>query len=54
MGCMLRECGGHRGRTADALGINRRTLYRKLLEYGVAKEQPDEEEGDESPQPATA
>jgi DNA-binding NtrC family response regulator len=47
----LRDCGGHRGRTADILGINRRTLYRKLLDYGVAREQPDEEEGDDSPQP---
>jgi DNA-binding NtrC family response regulator len=49
---VLRECGGHRGRTADTLGINRRTLYRKLLEYGVAKDEADEEERDDSPQPA--
>ena len=54
---VLRECGGHRGRTAETLGINRRTLYRKLLEYGVARGEADEEEkgeGDEkddSPQP---
>jgi DNA-binding NtrC family response regulator len=47
---MLRECGGHRGRTAELLGINRRTLYRKLLEYGVAKDEGDEDGGDESPQ----
>jgi len=49
---VLRECGGHRGRTADVLGINRRTLYRKLLEFGVAKDEADEEERDDSPQPA--
>jgi DNA-binding NtrC family response regulator len=48
---MLRECGGHRGRTAEVLGINRRTLYRKLIEYGVAKEEGDEDGGDEVPQP---
>ncbi len=49
---VLRECGGHRGRTADVLGINRRTLYRKLLDYGVARDQADEDEGDDSTQPA--
>jgi DNA-binding NtrC family response regulator len=51
---VLRECGGHRGRSADVLGINRRTLYRKLLEYGVAREAGDDEEagGDDSPQPS--
>jgi len=27
---------GHRGRTAEALGIDRRTLYRKLKEYESA------------------
>jgi DNA-binding NtrC family response regulator len=32
---VLRKCGGHRGKTAEILGINRRTLYRKLIEYGV-------------------
>jgi transcriptional regulator with PAS, ATPase and Fis domain len=51
---VLRDCGGHRGRSADVLGINRRTLYRKLLEYGVARESTDDEDGggDDSPQPA--
>jgi two-component system response regulator AtoC len=48
---VLRECGGHRGRTADVLGINRRTLYRKLIEYGVAREAPEEDERDDSPHP---
>jgi len=58
---MLRESGGHRGRTAEALGINRRTLYRKLLEYGVEEEGGDAGEGgdgadggDDSPQPTGA
>ncbi|MEX2609083.1 MAG: helix-turn-helix domain-containing protein [Gemmatimonadota bacterium] len=30
---LLARHGGHRGRTAEALGIDRRTLYRKLKEY---------------------
>ncbi|HUF50652.1 MAG TPA: sigma-54 dependent transcriptional regulator [Longimicrobiales bacterium] len=29
----LEETGGHRGHAADILGIDRRTLYRKLKEY---------------------
>jgi DNA-binding NtrC family response regulator len=32
---VLRDAGGHRGRAAEALGIDPKTLYRKLLEYGV-------------------
>lgn len=32
---VLNEMGGHRGRTADILGIDRRTLYRKLRQFGV-------------------
>jgi DNA-binding NtrC family response regulator len=32
---VLRETGGHRGRAAEVLGIDPKTLYRKLLEYGV-------------------
>jgi DNA-binding NtrC family response regulator len=31
----LRECGNNRTRTAAALGINRRTLYKKLDRYGL-------------------
>ena len=30
---VLRRTGGHRGHTADVLGIDRRTLYRKLKLY---------------------
>jgi DNA-binding NtrC family response regulator len=29
---LLEECGGHRARVADLLGISERTLYRKLKE----------------------
>ncbi|HEY6010941.1 MAG TPA: helix-turn-helix domain-containing protein, partial [Nitrospirota bacterium] len=32
---VLKEAGGHRSKAADALGIDPKTLYRKLLEYGV-------------------
>jgi DNA-binding NtrC family response regulator len=34
---ILKQTGGHRGKTAEILGINRRTLYRKLIEYGLDK-----------------
>ncbi|MEJ2679661.1 MAG: helix-turn-helix domain-containing protein [Gemmatimonadota bacterium] len=30
---VLEEVGGHRGNAADLLGIDRRTLYRKLKQY---------------------
>ena len=30
---LLARHDGHRGQTAEALGIDRRTLYRKLKEY---------------------
>lgn len=30
---LLARHDGHRGRTAESLGIDRRTLYRKLKEY---------------------
>lgn len=32
---VLRETGGQRRKAADVLGIDPKTLYRKLLEYGV-------------------
>lgn len=34
---VLNEMGGHRGRTAEILGIDRRTLYRKLRQFGVKR-----------------
>jgi len=32
---LLEECGGNRSRVARILGISRRTVYRKLLQYGI-------------------
>ena len=32
---MLKKCAGHRGKTADALGIDRKTLRFKLRQYGL-------------------
>jgi DNA-binding NtrC family response regulator len=32
---VLRETGGHRGKAAEILGIDPKTLYRKLSDYGV-------------------
>jgi DNA-binding NtrC family response regulator len=32
---VLKEAGGQRGKAAEALGIDPKTLYRKLMEYGV-------------------
>ena len=33
---ILRQVGGNKSRAADILGLDRKTLYRKLDEYGVA------------------
>ncbi len=33
---VLGETGGHRGRAAEILGIDPKTLYRKLLQYGIS------------------
>jgi DNA-binding NtrC family response regulator len=32
---ILKEVGGERGKTAEILGIDPKTLYRKLTGYGV-------------------
>ncbi len=40
----LEKYNGNRTKTAEALGIGRRTLIRKLHEYGVSKPDEDDEE----------
>jgi DNA-binding NtrC family response regulator len=32
---LLEDCGGNRSRVARILGISRRTVYRKLRQYGI-------------------
>jgi two-component system nitrogen regulation response regulator NtrX len=42
-----RECGGNMSRTAEALGVERSNLYRKMKGYGILpprKEKPDADE----------
>jgi DNA-binding NtrC family response regulator len=34
---ILKEAGGHRGKAAEILGVDPKTLYRKLLSYGVGE-----------------
>ena len=36
----LKQVGGHRGKAAALLGIDPKTLYRKLLSYGISGEGP--------------
>jgi transcriptional regulator of acetoin/glycerol metabolism len=36
----LREYAGNVSRTADALGVERSNLYRKLHAYGIRVERP--------------
>jgi len=38
---ILRSVGGSRVKAAGILGIDRKTLYRKLLRYGLAEEHPE-------------
>ena len=37
---VLKEVGGQRGKAAEVLGISTKTLYRKLLDYGIKKAVP--------------
>jgi DNA-binding NtrC family response regulator len=39
---VLKSVEMSRGRAAAILGIDRKTLYRKLLRYGLAAEEPGE------------
>ena len=41
----LEECGGNRSQAALKLNISRRTLYRKLHEYGLAKDDGGDVQG---------
>ena len=36
----LRQVGGHRAKAAALLGIDPKTLYRKILGYGISVAQP--------------
>ena len=40
----LVQCRGNRTATADALGINRRTLFTKMRQYGMVDQLPDEDD----------
>ena len=42
----LEECGGNRSQAALKLNISRRTLYRKLHEYGLAKDDGADSQGE--------
>lgn len=37
----LAECGGNRSQTADCLGINRKTLFTKMKQYGLSTSDDD-------------
>ncbi len=42
---VLRSCGGVRTQAATRLGINRNTLHKKIKEYGLDEEMPDDDLG---------
>jgi two-component system, NtrC family, response regulator HydG len=44
---ILEKMGGHQIKTAQALGIDRRTLYRRLRQYGYGGSLRDDDEEDE-------
>jgi two-component system nitrogen regulation response regulator NtrX len=39
-----RECGGNMSRTAEALGVERSNLYRKMKAYGLLKSRRESED----------
>jgi two-component system nitrogen regulation response regulator NtrX len=43
-----RECGGNMSRTAEALGVERSNLYRKMKGYGLLAARRGEEDADEA------
>jgi DNA-binding NtrC family response regulator len=42
---ILKACGGVRIQAATKLGINRNTLHKKIKDYGLDDEMPDQETG---------
>ena len=42
---VLDRVGGHQGRAAERLGISSKTLYRKIREHGVARDDSDRKSG---------
>ncbi len=42
------ECGGNMSRTAEALGVERSNLYRKMKAYGLLPARRDAPDADEA------